>query len=241
MDSTIDISVNHALIAVFAMGLLVGFAGGAIAPLGVDQNTQGTDGADNNQPSDTQEKDYEFTDQNEPTLGSEDAEVTLYMFEDYQCPFCQKFEQNAFKDIKSNYVDTGKVRIVWKDYPLPDKIHPWADKSAYHMECVYRQDEEVFWNLKDKIFANQNSITDSNAGDQIVQWASEEGLDGEQIRECAQLDEVQQEVGNDMKEGGQLGTPTVFVGKTGESSYQKISGAQPYSIFKNAIEEKMEN
>lgn len=230
MESKIDISVNHALVGVFTLGILVGFVGGTVAPLLTE---------DSQQQENTQNID--LSSENQPILGQKDANVTIYMFEDYECPFCQRFEQNAYKDIVSNYVETGQVRIVWKDYPLPERIHPWANPAATHMECVYRQDEEAFWTIKDKIFANQDSISTENVEDTIVEWASEEGLNGEEIRSCADQEDVQQAVDSDMEEGGQLGTPTLFITKTGESDYTKISGAQPYSVFQNAIEEKLDS
>ena len=228
MESKIEFSVNHALIGVFTLGILVGFAGGTVTSL--DSNN-----ADNQE----DKQNIELSPDNEPMLGNEDANVTIYMFEDFECPFCQRFEQNAYKDIVSDYVETGKARIVWKDYPLPPRIHPWAGPAAANMECVYRQDEEAFWTIKNKIFANQNSITTENVENTIVQWASEEGLNGEEIRSCAAQEDVKNEINSDMKEGGQLGTPTVFISKTGETEYTKISGAQPYSVFQNAIEEKL--
>jgi protein-disulfide isomerase len=229
MNSTIDISVNHALVGVFALGLLVGFGAGAVSPIQIGEDTE--------KPS--EKTDTNFTAEGEPILGQEDAPVTIYAFEEFQCPFCKKFEEGAFQKISSNYVESGKVRVVWKDYPLPPKMHPWAGKSAVQMECVYRQDEEAFWNVKKRIFDNQRSLTVDNIDDRIQGWAAQEGVSKSAIQQCAKQDNVRQEINQDMQEGGRLGTPTLFIGKTGSSDFTKISGAQPYSVFKNAIENKL--
>ena len=172
----------------------------------------------------------------EPVLGEEDAEVTIVVFEDFQCPFCKRFEENAFPQIKSNYVETGEVKVVWKDRPLP-QLHPWAEGAAAAMECVYREGgNQAFWDTKNKIFSNQADISTSNVESQIKSWAAEEGVSESEVQSCLGDDNPMEEVNADSTEGenaGASGTPTVFVDD------QKIVGAQPYSNFESAIETEL--
>src|SRR5262249_17073723 len=64
-----------------------------------------------------------------PILGRVDAPVTLVEFSDYQCPFCQRFFATTLPALKKDYVDTGKVRYVFRDFPL-EQLHPQARKAA---------------------------------------------------------------------------------------------------------------
>jgi protein-disulfide isomerase len=178
----------------------------------------------------------DFSSDGEPVLGDPDAPVTMVMFEDFECPFCKRFEQNAVQQIKSNYVDTGKVKVVWKDLPLPERIHPWADDSAKVMECVYRQDSDVFWAVKDKIFENQKSITQDNVESKIKDWAAAEGVTKSAIDNClangSPMDAVDQNK-QEAQSNGATGTPTVFI------NGWKVTGALPYSAYEQLIENEL--
>jgi protein-disulfide isomerase len=172
----------------------------------------------------------------EPMLGDENAPVTMVIYEDFECPFCQQFEQNAFPQIVSNYVDSGQVRVVWKDLPLPQLGHDWAEPSAEAMECVYRQDNQAFWNVKDKVFENQNSITTENVVSNIKDYASQEGVSGSEIQSCIDSGNAMEEVDGDVQEAQQVGangTPTIIINGV------KVVGAQPYSQFESVIESQL--
>jgi protein-disulfide isomerase len=174
----------------------------------------------------------------EPVLGQEDAPITMVVYEDFQCPFCKRFEEGAVPQIVSNYVDNGQVKIVWKDRPLT-QLHPWAKPAAEAMECVYRESgDDTFWTLKDKIFSNQNQLSTSNAQSKIKTWASEEGVSESAIQSCIDKGDAMKEVEADSTEGqkiGASGTPTSFV------NGQKLTGAQPFSRFETVIEEELNN
>ncbi len=182
----------------------------------------------------------------EPTLGDKDAKVTMIIYEDYQCPFCKRFEENTMPQIKENYVDTGKVKVVWKDYPAPGLGHDWAVPAAEAMECVYRQDNDAFWNVKDEIFSQaktltrgEDEFTPDNIQERIIGMAENESVSGSDVQSCIESNEAIQEIQNDRNEIDQLadrvGTPTVFVGD------EKVVGAQPYSRFKSVIEQELNN
>ncbi|MDY6774103.1 MAG: thioredoxin domain-containing protein, partial [Candidatus Nanohaloarchaea archaeon] len=75
----------------------------------------------------------------EPVLGNASAPVTVTVFEDFECPVCKRFDQSVMPRLKSEYVETGKLKVVWKDFPLAYVgKHPWSDEAAIATECVYR-------------------------------------------------------------------------------------------------------
>ncbi|MFB6294962.1 MAG: DsbA family protein [Candidatus Nanohaloarchaea archaeon] len=244
---TLEFKTTHALLIAFVVGV---FAGGFLmsavnsvtgltgAAVQDTQNnpTQPSDTGNNPSPSENQGADTVSMDQitieGQPTMGSSDAPVTMVIYEDFQCPFCQRFEQNTMPKIVKNYVETGKVRVVWKDFPLP-QLHPWATAAAETMECVYRQDEDAFWAVKDKVFNNQNSLTTDNVQQRIKSWAAQEGVSESAVQSCLDSGNPSQAVQNDKSEASSIGvsgTPTAIV------NGQKIVGAQPYSRFQSAIE-----
>jgi protein-disulfide isomerase len=113
-------------------------------------------------------KDPGISIEGEPALGSLDAPVTLVEVSDFQCPYCGKFARETFPQIKKEYIDIGKVKAVFKNFPLPG--HTYAQKAAEAGECANEQGK--FWEYQEKLFANQNalSITD------LKKYAQELGL-----------------------------------------------------------------
>jgi|SRR5436309_4597280 len=83
-----------------------------------------------------------------PTLGLTDAPVTVVEFSDYQCPFCGRFYSTTLPALKRDYIDTGKVRYVFRDYPL-DQIHPQARKAAEAAHCA--GDQGKYWEMHDRL------------------------------------------------------------------------------------------
>ena len=157
----------------------------------------------------------------DPVLGNEDALVTIVEFSDFQCPFCKKANDEALSLVKENYVKTGKVKLVFRDFPL--EFHPEAEVAALAAECADEQGK--FWEYHDVLFANQDSLGDAN----YKVWAEELGLDTEQFNDCYKSLKYLDEVRSDLVDGqkyGVSGTPAFFV------DGRLISGAQPYSVFK---------
>src|SRR5665647_3286385 len=110
-------------------------------------------------------------------LGKSDAPLTMVEFTDYQCPFCGRFEATTFPEIKKNYIDTGKMRLIVRDLPLGD-MHPFALKAAQSVHCAGDQGE--FWEMKELVFKNQNKIdVDSLAG-----YAKDLSLNGDTFKSC---------------------------------------------------------
>lgn len=170
-----------------------------------------------------------------PVLGNTKAPVTLIEFSDYQCPFCQRHYTQTFGQIKKDYVDTGKVKYVLRDYPL--SFHPNAEPAAEAAECA--GDQGKYWDMHAALF--QNHDTWSNAADAkpfFTQYAKDMGLDVAKFTACIQGGSKKAEIQKDLADGqnaGIQGTPGFWViGPDGKG--EMISGAQPYDVFKTAIE-----
>ena len=81
-------------------------------------------------------------------IGNERAKVTIVEFSDFQCPFCRTFWNGAYQQIKKEYIDTGKARFVYRDFPL--SFHPAAIPAAQASQCA--KDHGKFWLMHDKMF-----------------------------------------------------------------------------------------
>ncbi|NOZ81244.1 MAG: thioredoxin domain-containing protein [DPANN group archaeon] len=101
--------------------------------------------------------------------GSPDAKVTIVEFSDYQCPYCERFYSQTLGQIEKNYIDTGKVKLVYRDFPL--SFHPHAEKAAEAAECAGEQGK--YWEMHNKLFDNQESL----GVDNYKKWAGDIGLD----------------------------------------------------------------
>ncbi len=90
-----------------------------------------------------------------PSLGKASAKVTLVEFSDYQCPFCARHFTQTEQQLNKEYIDTGKVKFYYRDFPLP-QIHPGAQKSAEAARCA--GDQNKYWEYHDLVFQNQQNI-----------------------------------------------------------------------------------
>jgi protein-disulfide isomerase len=171
----------------------------------------------------------------DPILGRRDAPVTLVEFSDYQCPFCQRFFRNTLPALKSAYIDTGKVRYVFRDYPI-DRIHPHARKAAEAANCA--GDQGKYWEMHDILFQNQSALT----VDGLKSHAGTLGIDMGAFEACLDSGQHADEVQKDFRDGsaaGVRGTPGFFLGKTGDGDAFEgtmIRGAQPFAVFRDLIE-----
>lgn len=263
-----QISTELALFSVFVLGIAVGLSTGLLVAgsggldLGQIGNMPDNGGEETGNSGDGPTVDVsKIETEGEPVLGQEDAPVTMVLYEDFQCPYCKRFEEGAVQQIESNYVVNGDVKIIWKDFPLSSpftsrNIHPWATPAAEAMECVYRQDNDVFWSLKDKVFSNQNSLNTDNVQSQIAGWASEEGVSESEVNACLNNGNPLEEVRSDVQEGKGFettiqtpqgarpfvsSTPSAVVYGEGDSTGEPVVGAQPYPVFQNVIESKLES
>jgi protein-disulfide isomerase len=167
-----------------------------------------------------------------PSKGSKSAKVTVVEFTDYQCPFCAKYYSESYKKIVKNYVDTGKVLYVIKDFPL--NFHDQAQKAAEAARCVGDQKGDTgYFRMHDKLFENQQSLSEAN----YKVWAKEIGVDAKKFDECLTSGKFADGVKADLAYGQQIGisgTPGFFV------NGKLVSGAQPYSVFEQLIEAELD-
>ena len=182
-------------------------------------------------------------------LGDANAPVTIIEFSDYQCPFCRKFWTESYPQIKSQYIDTGKVKIVFRDLPLTS-LHPMAQASAEAAECVRELGgDDAYYEYHDKMFSEQNILDSGNptgtvsktiqyTSTDLKSWATEIGYN---IGTCLDSGKYSSEVQKDARDAqaaGGTGTPYfVIMGSDGKGS--ALSGAQPFSAFKQVIDSKL--
>lgn len=169
--------------------------------------------------------------------GSPQARLTIVEFSDYQCPFCARHAQQTMGQIEREFVDTGKVRYAVRNLPLAS-IHPDAFKAAEAAECAGAQGK--FWEMHKLLFANQRALGLA----ELPRHADALGLDGAAFRKCLDAGEHAAKVRKDVEDAqkaGVTGTPAFFVGVSRGTDpkvrvLRKISGAQPFSAFKSALE-----
>lgn len=168
----------------------------------------------------------------DPFLGNKDAPITIVEFSDFQCPFCKRFHEQTLEQIKSQYIDTGKVKFVYRDFPL-ESIHSQAKPAAMAAECAREQNK--FWEYHDILFERQQIWSNSGITE-FKKYAQELGLNAKKFDECFDSGKYNDEVIKDMNDAvaaGGRGTPYFIVGN------QPVSGAQPFEAFKAVIDSQL--
>jgi len=167
-----------------------------------------------------------------PMLGNPNALVTIVEYSDYECPFCGRFFEESLAMVKSEYVDTGKVNFVYKDFPLTS-IHFQAQKAAEAARCVRDQlDDDGYWKMHDTIFERQQLLSIAN----YKEWARELGANGAEFDGCLDTDKYASAVTDDLNEGAALGvtgTPTFFIND------MRVVGAVPFEQIAAVIEAEL--
>ncbi len=144
-----------------------------------------------------------------PSLGPEDAKVTLIEFADFECPSCRQLDL-ILRELLPQHPE---VRLVFKHYPLT-QIHPWAMTAAIASQCAYQQSPAAFWKMHDAIFDAQEVISPSNVWDKMQDLATQVGLNTEIYKACVINPETANQVKATIDEGHALsitGTPTTFI------------------------------
>ncbi len=194
-------------------------------------------------PEDTTPKKVSIDD--DPVLGDENAKVTMIDFSDYECPFCKRYFDDAFAQIKKDYIDTGKVKYVYRDLPL--SFHdPMATLEAVAANCARAQgDDSTYFKYHNEIFTRTKSNGNGLTKDDLTTIATDLGLDTGSFTTCVNDEKNKEEVQKDLADAtkvGASGTPTFFIGKStgnGVITGTKIVGAQPYSAFQAEIDKQL--
>ncbi len=160
--------------------------------------------------------------------GDENAPVTIIEFSDFECPFCTRFYQNTLSLLEEKYILTGKVKFVYRDFPL--SFHKNAQKAAEAAECAGEQGK--YYEMHDKLF--ENGV--SGGTDSFKEYAQDLGLDTTQFNDCLDSAKMELEVQKDFSDGsaaGVSGTPAFFINGI------SLSGAQPFAAFEQIIEAEL--
>lgn len=156
------------------------------------------------------------------SIGDKNAKVTMVVYSDFECPYCQGYHETV-KQIIVKY--GNKVRIVWKHFPL--SFHANAEPAANAAECAGEQGK--FWEYADKLFANQE-----NFGTALwAKLAGELKLNTSKFNSCMTAKTYQAKIDADLNEGianGVEGTPATFI------NGELVSGALPLSNFEQIID-----
>ena len=144
-----------------------------------------------------------------PSMGPENAKVTLYEFADFECPSCRQLDL-VLRELLPRHPE---VRLVFKHYPLTE-IHPWAMTAAIASQCAFQQSPAAFWKIHDAIFDAQEVISPSNVWDKLLELATQIGLDPATYKSCMTNPETANQIKTAIEEGHALtitATPTTFV------------------------------
>jgi protein-disulfide isomerase len=172
-----------------------------------------------------------------PVLGKPDAPLTMVEFTDLQCPFCRQFHVTAYEQIKKDYIDTGKLRYISRDFPL-DSIHPFAQGAARASRCA--ADQGKFWEMRHTILLNNAALS----ADAFNTFAQDLKLNVATFKACeaTAATTFQAEFQKDLTDAtsvGVSGTPTFVIGRTSATGLDgvRIVGAQPFSVFDAKLKE----
>jgi len=172
-----------------------------------------------------------------PILGNPNAPVTLVEFGDYQCKFCNVFFHSTEDDILKNYVETGRVKMIFKDYNI---IGPDSISASHGAHCA--NDQGLFWEYHDILYSNWTGENNGWASSEnLVKFAQEIGLDMDEWSECTTNGSHSQTILASNEDARSLeitGTPAFFViGPDGKTT--RIFGAQPFEVFENIFEKEL--
>lgn len=173
----------------------------------------------------------------DPVKGDRKARVVLVEFSDFQCPFCARFVRETLPEIEKDYIKTGKLKYVFRDFPIAS-AHKDAFKAALAAGCAL--DQGKYWEMHDRLFENPTAFTVYN----LTQSAEAIGLNKATFQQCLNKNEYETEVQSDFADGLKAGvnqTPTFFLGLTEPNSPKVkvltvITGAKSYAVFKAAID-----
>ena len=139
--------------------------------------------------------------------GPVDAKVLIVEFSDFQCPAC-RYAEPMLRQLLA--LDEGKVRFVFKNFPLP--MHQWAKNGAVAAECAGRQGK--FWEYHDRLYDKQEEWTNAKADDFLAGYAQDLKLDVPAWKACVHDPATTAAIASDVKDGADAwigSTPTFFI------------------------------
>jgi protein-disulfide isomerase len=171
-----------------------------------------------------------------PVEGDSGAKVAIVEFTDFQCPVCGKFAAQIYPQLLADYIDTGKIRYIYEDFPLTS-MHPHAAPAANAAHCAAEQGK--FWQMHDSLYANQDALGQAD----FTNRAQTLGLNVDQFNACVASGKYDGTVQQSVAYGSSLGvnaTPTMFIGTLRADGMfvpdHMIRGLYPYEQYKTALD-----
>lgn len=175
---------------------------------------------------------------NTPLKGDPLAPITIIEFGDFQCPNCGRFARDTSPQIESSYVESGKVSMAFKHFPV---VGPDSKPVAMASQCA--NDQGMFWEFHDELYNNQGHENSGWANrDNLKQIASNMGLDTQSFNSCLDSNKYESLVENDLNLAKQIdfrGTPSFLILKNDGSQPQALTGAYPYATFEKIFEDSL--
>ena len=169
-----------------------------------------------------------------PIMGNPNAPITILEWGDYQCTFCYKFHQNTLDVINEDFIKTGKVKLVFKDFPLNGPDSTLAAEAAY---CA--QDQGKYWQYHDELYKNwEGERTGWITRDALEKFGTTINLDLNEFNKCLDQQKYQDKVTSLHNFGKEIGidaTPSFLVFNS--EKIIKIRGNQPLEVFLKTFEE----
>ena len=174
-------------------------------------------------------------------LGDANASVTLIEYGDYQCPFCGRFFSQVEPQLRTDYINTGKVKMVYRNFQF---LGPESIAAGEAAECA--KDQNQFWKYRDALYAGKVQ-DDMNGGGEndgffsralFLNLAAQLNLDIPVFTTCIDSNKYENQIQQDKADAAAIGvnsTPTIFI------NGQEIQGAQPYSVFSTVINAALAN
>ena len=162
------------------------------------------------------------------TIGNPDAKITVVEFTDYTCGMSKRYFLDTYPSIKKEYIDTGKVKYVFKNYPLGNRAK--AVLIAQSVECAGEQAKYII--MRQEIY-NSTGVFDLN---HLTFIADSINLDVNSFIFCVESERYASKITQDVSDAKQLGvggTPTFFINDT------KLAGAKDFIVFRDAIEKEL--
>ncbi len=237
-EETVTFKLSHfysvLVVLAFAVGILVGYvawgrdtAVTAAAPAAVAAQQPSGPVVEAPVTPKAQFTRYDIPTEGYPSLGPDDAKITIVEFSDFQCPYCRRFHDETYKPLLDAY--PGQIRFVYRNLPLPPTMHPDAMSAAVASLCA--NDQNAYWDYHEKLFSSE-MLGEAT----YIQYAADLGLNIEEFTACLSSGKHDQFIQQDMEFSSNLGiqsTPTFFVNGLA------LVGAQPLSSFQQLIDKEL--
>jgi protein-disulfide isomerase len=217
------IITRRAVNAVLAMGGLAAFVG--LSPLRLIGEAMAQSATDVAKPVSLPDM----------ALGPKDAVVTITEYASMTCPHCSRFAEDVFPKIKADYIDTNKIRYVFREFPLDIK----AAAGAMLARCIAKDDAGKYFAVIDTLFKSQETWTGSNTTESLKLIGKQTGLTGDQVESCLKDQALLDKIAADQKYANEVlkvnSTPTFFI------NGDMVKGEIAFEDFKKKIDPLLKN